>query len=101
MWSLIIFIGWIIGIVLLVLAIITRYDTLDYFSDLIFCAIAGLAAGDAMNKLFLYDEVAPEQPKKETCVTYNGTKFCGPSKFETSKEIVEITPDGSISVVIK
>lgn len=100
MWSLIIFIGWIIGIILLVLAIITRFDAFDYFSDLIFCAIAGLAAGDAMNELFL-NKVAPEQSKKETCVTYNGTKFCGPSKFETSKEIVEIAPDGSISVVIK
>lgn len=94
-------IGWGLAMLLSIIGLICDNDDIRGLADVIMWAVAGLVVGCTTSCVVTkYEETHPDvdEPK---CVVYNGTKYCGEQRIETSTQIIKIDKDGNIDVTIK
>lgn len=99
--AVIIVIGWALALLMSIIGLICDNDDIRCFADVIIWAVVGLGDGCAISFVVTkYEETHPDvnEPK---CVVYNGTKYCGEQRIETSTQIINIDKNGNIDITIK
>lgn len=102
--------AWAFALLMSIIGLITDDENVKSFADIIAWAAAGLGCGCAI--AHFVNKHDTEQPKQEiaieqkadttkTCVTVDGTKYCGLMHIENEKQIIDITPDGVTNVQVK